>query len=120
MPMVDPEMFAGQMDVDWNVIKDRTEKIAGLITEAESVTMKCPLGTDLRLSASGRGGVTDTGIRPGKGSFGNLPAGEVYVAPLEGTSEGVMVLEWSTTRKRSPPVPLTVKGGKVKKAEGDA
>ena len=120
MPMFDPEMFAGPMNVDWNVVKERTEKIAGLITEAEAVNMKCPLGTDLRLSVSGRGGFADTGIITGKGSFGNLPAGEVYVAPLEGTSEGVMVLEWSTTRKLSPPVTLTVKGGIVKKAEGDA
>ncbi len=119
MPMFDPDMFAGPMNVDWNVVKERTEKIAGLITEAESVIMKCPLGTDLRLSVKGRGGFADTGIITGKGSFGNLPAGEVYTAPLEGTSEGVMVLEWSTTRKLSPPVTLTVKGGNVVNAEGD-
>jgi len=119
MPMFDPDMFAGPMNVDWNVVKERTEKIAGLITEAESVIMKCPLGTDLRFSVSGRDGFADTGIITGKGSFGNLPAGEVYTAPLEGTSEGVMVLEWSTTRKLSPPVTLTVKGGNVVNAEGD-
>ncbi|MCC6543837.1 MAG: aminopeptidase [Nitrospirae bacterium] len=119
MPMFDPDMFAGPMDVDWNIVKKRTEKIAGLITDAESVIMKCPLGTDLRLSVSGRGGFADTGIITGKGSFGNLPAGEVYVAPLEGTSEGVMVLEWSTTRKLSPPVTLTVKAGNVVNVDGD-
>ncbi len=119
MPMFDPDMFDGPMDVDWNVVKERTEKIAGLVTEAESVTMRCPLGTDLRMSLSGRSGYADTGIIIGKGSFGNLPAGEVYAAPLEGTSEGVMVLEWSTTRKLTPPVTLTVKGGRVSDAEGD-
>ncbi len=120
MPMFDPGMFNGPMDVDWNVIKKRTEYIAGLITKAESVTMKCPLGTDLHIGLSGRTGFADTGIITENGSFGNLPAGEVYTAPLEGTSEGLMVLEWSTTRKLSPPVTLTVKGGRVVNASGDA
>ncbi|MCC7202380.1 MAG: aminopeptidase [Nitrospirae bacterium] len=119
MPMFDPGMFTGPMDVDWNTVKRRTEYVAGLITKAESVTMKCPLGTSLSIGLSGRTGFADTGIITEKGSFGNLPAGEVYAAPLEGTSEGVMVLEWSTTKRLSPPVTLTVKEGKVVKVEGD-
>lgn len=119
MPLFDPEMFSGPMDVDWTKIAKRTEHIANLITKAEAAIMRCPLGTDIRFGLSGRAGHADTGILTEKGSFGNLPAGEVYIAPVEGTSEGIMVLSWSTTRKLNPPVTLTVKGGKVVDIKGD-
>ena len=119
MPLFDPDMFKGPMDVDWNLIAKRSEHIASLITKAEAVTMRCPLGTDIRLGLKGRSGHADTGILTAKGCFGNLPAGEVYAAPVEGTSEGTMVLDWSTTRRLSPRVTLTVKKGMVVGMDGD-
>ncbi|MBI5755707.1 MAG: aminopeptidase [Nitrospirae bacterium] len=119
MPLFDTEMFSGPMDVDWIKIAERTEYIANLITRAEAAIMRCPLGTDIRFGLSGRTGHADTGILTEKGCFGNLPAGEVYIAPVEGTSEGIMVLSWSTTRKLTPPVTITVKGGKVTDVKGD-
>lgn len=119
MPLFDPDMFYGPMDVDWDQIAKRSEHITTLLNKAESALMRCPLGTNLRLGLKGRTGHADTGILTTKGSFGNLPAGEVYIAPVEGTSEGTMVLNWSTTRRLSPPVTLTVKGGRVFDMEGD-
>lgn len=119
MPLFDPDMFSSSMDADWNKIADRTEHIARLITRADSVLMKCPLGTDIKMGLKGRAGHADTGIITSAGAFGNLPAGEVYIAPVEGTSEGIMVLNWSTTRQLSPPVTLTVKNGKVVEMDGD-
>jgi leucyl aminopeptidase (aminopeptidase T) len=53
------------------------------------------------------------------GSFGNLPAGEVYLAPLEGTSNGVMVLEYAPGGKLDTPVRLVVQGGDVVEVEGE-
>ena len=119
MPLFDPDMFSGPMDVDWNQIAKRTEAVANLITKADGVIMRCPLGTDMRLGLKGRAGHADTGILTAKGTFGNLPAGEVYVAPVEGTSEGTMVINWSTTRKLSPRVTFTVKKGNVVQMDGD-
>lgn len=119
MPLFDPEMFWGPMDVDWNQVASRSNHIADLITRAETAIMKCPMGTDLKMGLKGRAGHADTGFITEKGSFGNLPAGEVYVAPVEGTSNGIMVLDWSTTRKLSPPVTLTMKNGKVTDMAGD-
>lgn len=119
MPLFDPDMFSGPMDVDWNVIARRSEYTAGLITRADAVVMRCPLGTDIRIGLKGREGHADTGILTAKGSFGNLPAGEVYIAPVEGTSRGTMVLKYSTTRKLDPPVTLTVKEGRVMDMAGD-
>ncbi len=120
MPLFDPEMFSGPMDVDWTQIAKRSEKIARLLTRTDWVIMRCPLGTDMRIGLKGRTGHADTGVLTSKGSFGNLPAGEVYIAPVEGTSEGTMVLNWSTMRRLTPPVTLTVKGGRVVDMDGDS
>jgi leucyl aminopeptidase (aminopeptidase T) len=53
------------------------------------------------------------------GSFGNLPAGEVYLAPLEGTAEGSLVLEWAPTRELASPITLTVREGIVRDISGE-
>lgn len=45
------------------------------------------------LSLEGRQGQVDTGLLTEPGSWGNLPAGEAYTAPLEGTTEGIAVVE---------------------------
>jgi leucyl aminopeptidase (aminopeptidase T) len=54
-----------------------------------------------------------------KGSFGNLPAGEVFFAPLEGTAGGKLVLEWAPMRILGSPIIVTVKDGLVERIEGE-
>ncbi len=39
--------------------------------------------------------ISDTGFLHEKGSFGNLPAGEAFIAPVEGRSEGKLVFDGS-------------------------
>jgi leucyl aminopeptidase (aminopeptidase T) len=65
------------------------------------------------LSKEGRKALSDTGILTKKGAFGNLPAGEVFVAPLEGTAEGKLVLEWAPTHELIEPITLTIEKGEV-------
>ena len=62
--------------------------------------------------------MSDTGILTRKGAFGNLPAGEVFLAPVEGTARGRLVLEWAPTRKLSSPLTLTVNDGSVSGVSG--
>jgi leucyl aminopeptidase (aminopeptidase T) len=54
-------------------------------------------GTDIVLGVRGRMAKMDDGdfSRPGMG--GNLPAGEVFVSPENGTAEGTIVLDGSVS-----------------------
>ncbi|MGD0885393.1 MAG: aminopeptidase [Thermodesulfovibrionales bacterium] len=119
MPLFDMNMFEGSMNVEWRALARRTSAIAQKVNKAENVEVKTPNGTHLALSKRGRKALPDTGILTQKGSFGNLPAGEVYLAPREGTANGQLVLEWAQTRELKIPVTLTVKDGLVVKIEGD-
>ena len=113
LPNFDPEMFFTSMRVDWQQLATRTRRLADLVNRATALSLTTPNGTRMRFGKTGRRAAGDDGILITPGSFGNLPAGEVYLAPLEGTSEGTMVLEYAPTRKLASPVRLTVEKGMV-------
>lgn len=118
MPLFDIDMFEGAMNVDWKALEKRTREVAALVNKAEIVGLKTPNGTNIVLSKEGRKTLADTGKLKQAGSFGNLPAGEVFFAPLEGTARGSLVLEWAPTRHLDSPVTLIVKDGSVVDIQG--
>ena len=118
MPLFDVSMLEGAMRVDWRLLERRTKRIARLVKQAASIEVNTPNGTSLSFSKTGRKAMADTGILTSPGAFGNLPAGEVCLAPLEGTAHGRLVLEWAPTRELLSPLTLTVESGAVAKIEG--
>lgn len=119
LPHFDPEMFFTSMAVDWQQLAARTARLADEVNRGVSVILSTPAGTRLTFSIAGRRAEGDDGLLAAPGSFGNLPAGEVYLAPLEGTAEGVMVIEYAPTRKLSSPLSLKIASGEVVAIEGD-
>lgn len=119
LPHFDPEMFFTSMRVDWHSLAKRTRRLAAAVNRAEEIRVETPNGTRMRFGKEGRTAEGDDGLLTAAGSFGNLPAGEVYLAPREGTSEGRMVLEYAPTRKLATPLTLIVEEGNVVAMEGD-
>ncbi|GBE03687.1 MAG TPA: peptidase [Nitrospirae bacterium] len=119
MPLFDRHMLTGAMDVDWKKMAERSAGIAVRVNECEEIEISSPNGTAIWFSKKGREAKEDTGILTEPGSFSNLPAGEVYLAPLEGTAEGRLVLEWAPTRKLDAPVTIYIKNGEAVKVEGN-
>lgn len=118
MPLFDEQMFKGAMKVNWRKMAKRTKKIAQRINKSENIEVKIPNGTYLTLSKKGRKARADTGIITTLGTSSNLPAGEAFFAPLEGTANGKLILEWAPTRKLKKPIVLYVKNGRVKEIQG--
>ena len=119
LPHFDPDMFHTSMTVDWSALADRTADLVKAVNRAEWIRVTTPNGTNMTICKEGRVAEGDDGLLTTAGSFGNLPAGEAYLAPLEGKSHGVMVLEWGPTRKLDEPLRLTVERGVVVKIEGN-
>lgn len=119
MPLFDEAMFYGPMTVDWDKMKIRTERLAGEVNKGDAIEITSPNGTHLTFSIKGRKVMVDTGILTGPGSFGNLPAGEVFLAPVEGTAKGRLVLEWAPTYKLESKVILKIENGMVEEVKGD-
>lgn len=118
LPHFDPDMFHTSMTVDWRALADRTAKLVEVVNRSEWIRVTTPNGTDMMICKEGRLAEGDDGMLVAPGSFGNLPAGEAYLAPLEGKSHGIMVLEWGPTRKLDEPLRLTVENGVVTNIDG--
>ncbi len=118
MPLFDTAMLTGAMKVDWEKMAERTKKIAQRINKTNEIEIKTPNGTYVILSKKDRKAKADTGIITKKGAFSNLPAGEVFLAPVEGTTNGKLILEWAPTHKLTKPITLYVENGMVKEMQG--
>jgi len=120
MPDFLARMFhpGGPMAVDYHQVAAETERLAELITAAESATVRSPAGTDIRFSLAGRSGGVDTGLCTAKGAWSNLPAGEAYAAPVEGTAEGVIVVQGGWYPNLTEDMTLLVSQGLVVRVDG--
>ncbi len=118
MPLFDMQMLTGPLRVDHREMARVTRKVAVLLTKNSLVHITTNDGTDISFSIQGRKGEADTGMLAHEGSFGNLPAGEAYLAPVEGTANGKLVILWIPTRKLASPVTVTVKDGNAVKVSG--
>ena len=119
MPLFDPDMFFGPMDVDWDKLDRESKELSVLITGADELMIRSPNGTELFMDIQGKDGLIDTGILREPGAFSNLPAGEVYLAPAEGKTQGKLVIEWGLTHKLKSPLTLLIEDGLVENIEGD-
>lgn len=113
MPLFERDMLSGSMTADWKAVERRTKRLVEMISGGESVFITSHNGTAISFSIKNRPVLPDTGILTEKGSFSNLPAGEAFLAPVEGTAEGVLILEWAPTGRFSRPVEVMVRGGKA-------
>jgi leucyl aminopeptidase (aminopeptidase T) len=119
LPHFDPDMFHTSMTVDWSALAVRTARLVEAVNKSEWIRVTTPNGTDMNICKQGRCAKGDDGLLTAPGSFGNLPAGEAYLAPLEGMSHGTMVIEWGPTRKLDEPLRLTVEKGVVIRIDGN-
>jgi aminopeptidase len=118
MPLFDFAMLEGPMGTDWVELSKKTQAITKIVNKAETLVLSTANGSKMTMSKKDRKALADTGILTKPGAFGNLPAGEVFFAPVEGTAEGTLVIEWAPTRKLNKPVTLTVKDGMVQEVYG--
>jgi leucyl aminopeptidase (aminopeptidase T) len=120
MPGVTEEMLARVMGADVDELRRRGEAICELLDGGAEARITCANGSDLRLGLEGRTSIVDAGDLSARGAFGNLPCGEGFIAPLEGTGEGTLVVDGSIAGVGlvEDPVPLTVRGGHLTDAVG--
>ena len=81
-------------------------------------TSRARAGTDLRLDLTGRQGIADDGDLTAPGSFGNLPCGEGFVAPLSGEGTVATRSLASIGLVQGHPAHLTIEGGRLTTATG--
>jgi len=93
LPGITEEMMVRCLNADYNRIAELTMKLKSILDPAKVIRVTSKKGTDITLPKEGRLTKPDTGIVTQKGEMSNLPAGEAFLAPLEGMSNGVIVID---------------------------
>ena len=105
---------------DLKAMKERTDRLAGMLTAAREARITTPFGTRIRLSLEGRNGIS---LHP----LGDSPIiavpdyAEATVSPVEGSTEGILVVDssvqgWNFLLRE--PLRLEVSSGRVVAVEG--
>ena len=120
MPGITKEIFTTTLAIDYSRVKELVDKMADAMEGGKTVRITSPNGTDITMSIEGRKIFRDTGIVRERRGFGNLPAGEVCLAPVEGTTNGVIVFDGSMAGVGvlKSPIKVIVKDGFAEKIEG--
>jgi leucyl aminopeptidase (aminopeptidase T) len=118
MPTVTADMLARLMDVDFDVLRERSQAVARLLEAADEAHVTCPRGTDLRVDLTGRRGLADDGDLTARGAFGNLPCGEGFIAPAGGEGTVATRSIASLGLIQGHPARLTIEGGRLTHATG--
>lgn len=123
MPGITVPMFrVGAITADYSRVSQLCEQLGPLMSNAKEVRITSQLGTDITMSIEGRLVERDTGLLAKRGDFGNLPAGEVFCAPVEGTANGTLVFDGAiaSVGVLKKPVHVTVEQGFATKITGGA
>lgn len=118
---VDEEMMIkGAMTVDFQTLKVKTEKVSQMLSQTDEIIVKSPVGTDVTFKVTGRKAFSLDGYFHEDYGFATLPPGEAPTCPVEGTTNGMIVFDYSmdSLGKLSQPVVLEVREGRVISVDG--
>jgi leucyl aminopeptidase (aminopeptidase T) len=122
MPGITEETFRRAVPVAYGELKRAGEDVAARLTAAARCRVTSPGGTDVVVDLEGRTGINDDGDLAAPGAFGNLPAGEAFIAPIETTGDGTILFDGAIGGYGllDEPVRVTLAGGRLVAAEGGA
>jgi leucyl aminopeptidase (aminopeptidase T) len=120
LPGVTEDMLTRLMTSDLSEVRRRGWALSGFLNGGAEARITCRHGSDLRIGLEGRLSIVDAGELGSRGAFGNLPCGEAFIAPVEGTAEGTLVVDGSIAEVGllDTPTSLTIRGGHLTDTTG--
>ncbi|HYM64261.1 MAG TPA: aminopeptidase, partial [Gaiellaceae bacterium] len=118
---VDATLLAEELSLPAPDLAAVAEGLLAQVRGADSMRLRNPAGTDLLFRVTGRPWLTDA--RPLQaGEYGNYPGGEIFVAPLEDSADGILVADltvpYTVEGLVDEPVILRFEAGRVTSIEG--
>lgn len=117
-----PEMFeTGGLTADFEEVARQIDRVAPQF-QGKQFRLTAPGGTDLVCSVEGRKVVNDYGRALKAGDFGSPPNAEVALGPVEGTANGILVIDGSIPHPLlnliEEPITCIVKDGLITEITG--
>lgn len=122
LPGVTEEIMVRCMNADYSAIAERTHQLCRRLRETNVVRVTSPAGTDVVMPIGGREAHASSGLFRERGQWGNLPTGEAYLAPVEGQSQGLVVVDGSmaSVGMTTEPIRIRIEDGYATEITGGA
>jgi leucyl aminopeptidase (aminopeptidase T) len=122
-PSTTVESFVRTVPIDYAELQRRCAAIKAILDRAVEVHVSAPSGTDITIGLRGREAKTDDGDFSAPGSGGNLPAGETFISPENGTANGRICFDGSISISEgelliNTPIECVVESGFVQEIRG--
>jgi hypothetical protein len=85
------DIYGRAFDIDYDVMRGWNHTLLGHVEGARSVHIRCPAGTDLRLSVAGRRWLPEDCALSSDEPAVYLPGGEIYTAACEDSATGQVI-----------------------------
>jgi aminopeptidase len=95
LPGISKDIMIRGMNADYKKIDALSIKLKDILEKGKNVRITTQSGTDISFSIKGRKSFASKGHFRKKGQSGNLPTGETFLAPVEGTANGIFVVDGS-------------------------
>lgn len=115
LPGITPEIFNRSIKLNYPALGKKVANVVGVLNQGQKLAVYTDKGTRLVMKIKGRSGFADDGLYTRPGAFGNLPAGEACIAPCEGSTNGVLVVDGSApfVGRLKRPVKIVIKNGLI-------
>lgn len=122
-PGITRDMFIRTVPIDYDRLKKECLDLKAVLDKAISVKVESAAGCSITIPIEGRLTFCDDGDFSFSGTGGNLPAGEVFISPQVGKSNGTIIYDGSISTKDgdiviNTPIKVEVKDGFVVSVEG--
>ncbi|TLZ98957.1 MAG: aminopeptidase [Methanobacteriota archaeon] len=120
MPGIEEGMLRqGGLATDWAKIHEVVRRTARRLRGAREVHLTSAAGTDLSFSLEGRDWISeDTGLCTRKGTVTTLPAGELFIAVVEGSASGRLVVDVHFEERLRGPATAQIADGTASRIVG--
>lgn len=95
MPGINIDTMVRCLNADYEKIISLTDFIAAKLVGVSTIRVETALGTNVIMPVKDRKILPSKGVMRNKGESGNLPSGEVYLAPWEDQTNGKLVIDGS-------------------------
>lgn len=120
MPGITMETMIRCLNGNIDKVLDITQRVQDAFQNVSKVKVLAKHGTNVTFDVAGRKSIASTGVLRNIGDSGNLPSGEVYIAPIENSVNGLIAFDASiaTLGVLTHPVYVEVQNGIAKKISG--
>ncbi|PKP61975.1 hypothetical protein CVT91_01095 [Candidatus Atribacteria bacterium HGW-Atribacteria-1] len=122
MGSVTTDMFQYGLSADYDLVAKRTKKLSKYLNNGSTVEINTRAGTNLKFSIANRTSADpDDGLYVNPCQWGNLPAGEAFIAPIENSASGILVANSTISPLGflKETIILTINKGRIVKISGN-